>query len=494
MKRRLLLGMLLLAGLTASAQDGGLPNGTTAPDFTATDINGETHSLSEYLAQGKTVVLYISATWCGPCWQFHNTHYLSDVYNTYGMGETGSEDVVILYVEGDPTTNLDNLNGIGPANKTQGDWVTGTPYPILDNAQIANDYQIAFFPTIYRICPEDGKTTQIQRATPAGLVAQIEDGCSALDGIPNRVKAESQDKKYCSTEGAAVGYITNLGSPVTSATAILKKDGVAVETKEFTGLDISAYQTGAIEFTSNTFDAEAEYQVEITSINGGTPVTLEDGDLVSGNFSLGLGNATETHNNLKVVVHTDAWPYEIGWRILDSNNNQEAGRNNYNGNPNGNSGGPDANKSITDYISLPGAGCYSVVMTDDYGDGWTEGSTQHGMEIFSGEDLVFSQTDGQIGAGLLFEAELQSDGVLGTNAVQATSAFAVYPNPTTGTLNFATNESVDVTVIDITGKTVFTKKGVNNGESVNIGNLQKGMYIAKIKGATAEKVEKIILN
>ena len=40
----------------------------TAPDFTVTDINGNTHELyADILDQGKIAVVQIVATWCPPC-------------------------------------------------------------------------------------------------------------------------------------------------------------------------------------------------------------------------------------------------------------------------------------------------------------------------------------------------------------------------------------------------------------------------------------------
>ena len=53
-----------------------LPDGSTAPDFTVTDINGETYRLYDLLDSGYTVVIDLNATWCGPCWSYHEAGHL----------------------------------------------------------------------------------------------------------------------------------------------------------------------------------------------------------------------------------------------------------------------------------------------------------------------------------------------------------------------------------------------------------------------------------
>lgn len=77
MKKHVLLSAMLLAATGAMAQ---LPPNSNAPDFTTTDIDGNTQNLYDYLDQGYTVFLDISATWCGPCWNYHQSGALEDLY------------------------------------------------------------------------------------------------------------------------------------------------------------------------------------------------------------------------------------------------------------------------------------------------------------------------------------------------------------------------------------------------------------------------------
>ena len=93
MKKLLCTAACFFALFTAQAQ---IPDGSIAPDFTVTDLNGVTHSLSAYLAQGKTVIIDISATWCSPCWNYHESGALEQLYYTYGP--EGSDEVVVLFI------------------------------------------------------------------------------------------------------------------------------------------------------------------------------------------------------------------------------------------------------------------------------------------------------------------------------------------------------------------------------------------------------------
>jgi thiol-disulfide isomerase/thioredoxin len=68
MKKSLLLLSFVLAGCFGVLAQ--MPNGSTAPNFTVVDINGNSHNLYSLLDQGKTVYLDFFATWCSPCWNY----------------------------------------------------------------------------------------------------------------------------------------------------------------------------------------------------------------------------------------------------------------------------------------------------------------------------------------------------------------------------------------------------------------------------------------
>ena len=68
----------------------------------------------------------------------------------------------------------------------------------------------------------------------------------------------------------------------------------------------------------------------------------------------------------------------------------------------------------------------------------------------------------------------------------------IYPNPTNELLNIVNlnDKILDITVVDVNGKTVYYAKTSNN--TINISKLQKGNYIIKLQGIDWGFQEKII--
>ncbi len=71
---------------------------------------------------------------------------------------------------------------------------------------------------------------------------------------------------------------------------------------------------------------------------------------------------------------------------------------------------------------------------------------------------------------------------------------AIYPNPSKGLLHINTDKNIQISITDVLGKTIVPLQNFNNNNTIDISNLNNGMYIVKVSDGKTNGSLKIILN
>lgn len=238
--------VLSVCTLESNAQ---LPDGSIAPNFTFTDMNGNTQDLYTYLNSGKSVVIDIFATWCSPCWDYHTSGELENFYNQ--QGPSGTDKARVIGIEGDYKTPDSDLTGGGGS---MGNWLAGTPYPMCNppsaaiNPTFYNNYNVSYFPLMYLICTNK-KTLLVDQYTASQLTQALGtctgtnsvgdlDANASVSVFPN----PSTGNVYITDNGLFTGdvkiSVTNVMGQVIFETKITNPAGIASR------LDLAAQPDG----------------------------------------------------------------------------------------------------------------------------------------------------------------------------------------------------------------------------------------------------------
>lgn len=496
MKKKLLTAALAISTAGAMAQ---MPNNSICPDWTGTDLNGNSHNLYSLLDSGYTVFIDVSATWCAPCWAFHQTGALEALYNQHGPG-TADNKVRVFFIEGQQGNTSAQLYGTSsPSNAcssqnaatyyggcTRGDWTAGSPYPIIDDASIGNLLQISYFPTIYKVCPnrviteEQNGNNWPTAATMWASAGSCQQAVSPADGtlLPplNNIQA-------CQGSGVDLSArLQNLGtSPMTSATIEARAGSTVLGSTTWTG-NLDTYDVANVDVTNYVAQNSGTITYQITSSD-------DDAANNSSTQSLTASNTVATSTAVTFEIKTDNYGSETSWKLFRPDGTIFA------------QGGPytdGAQPAHTYEWTLDDITCYKLQVTDAYGDGMCCNYGQGYYKVMVDGNIILQ--------GGQFAAEdnklFKTDAASGIADNELSRSLNIFPNPTTGLVNLEYNldqaAAMKVTVTDVVGKVVMSRdlraaSGAQR-QTLDLGNLSNGMYLLKVDAGNRQVTRTITLD
>lgn len=490
--------LLIVFGLSFSASYAQLVSGTKFPsNIVATDIKGGQFDLFKELDAGRSVVIDVFATWCGPCWSFHQTHYIEDLYQE--LGPNGTNQITVVAIEADsrtPESHLyEEVAGTSTVPSSLGNWTEGVSYQFIESAAFNTTMNIAFFPTLYIIRPD---RTVLEVGALRGNDAVWRKALLPAGEKDVIFTTTLDDKTFCTTSVfAQKPTIINVGTTeINTVDVDLYINGVVKPASLSKAIGI--FQTGDIPFSNTTINSTTEIEVKIDAVDGVADVADDYSSLKAS-----ILKPVVNQDGIVVKFVTDFYPGEISWKLRD-NKNRTLHTQTYVAGPLAEGGGgDDANKEFVYEIPIVNKDitCLTLAITDSFGDGFPyagEASPTPGVSIlakdgttvlkpFFSSDYNFT-TSKSIFASADFTSSLED--------AEFVESLNIYPNPATDILNVdmkikeGTQYSVFMT--DLMGKVIGNV--ANNATFINVSTLSSGVYFVNVKtseGVYAHKFTKI---
>jgi hypothetical protein len=475
--------------LTAAAMVGGIV--ASAQLWTATDINGVSHTLQDHLDDGKAVLVDVSAHWCAPCWGLHQTHALEKLYQEFGPN--GTNDMMVFWIDGswDPPSTMALLQG---GNGSQGDWLEGTNFPVigpngegLDLIDLYLNGATSYsFPTLYRYCPGSATPASFGISSSTNwqsLYQNMRNGCPAAftNGANDATLLSADEVWLCAGEAPTVN-LHNMGtSNLTSATITMMDGATVLSTINWTG-DLARWGTAVVSFPDVDVASATDLHAVVSQPNG-TADANPSGD--EQDYPYRLSPTTELAT-MHFEIRTDGYAAETTWKLYNSNDQviMQDPPGNY------------ANNTTYNYWwTLNPNECYRLEVLDSYGDGLCCGFGSGYYRLRSNGVLIAE--DRQFGG--VTKAHFVTGAAVGVAENSLENGLSMYPNPTSGELGLQfelpSSTTLYFVVRDALGHEVMQlSEGFGPGTqrtNLDLGALANGSYYITIRSDNMTATRKV---
>lgn len=370
-------------------------------------------------------------------------------------------------------------------------YAVGETFTTTQTWEYANVYDFNELAVVVFIQNDDNSEV-LQAAKASGAEITPE---NSFDVTSTGVDGISNDE--CTTTINPVVTIRNNGSETLTSATINYSINDQSGSMEWTG-SLEFFESEDVDLGEITFTQESENILEVTiSEPNGETDEVPENDLLEAAIDL-AGQVTGTE--IEVHFYTDFYPGESTWQIRNSANQVVASGGPYEEGPEAfGGGGPDANTTKIDVVSIPNAqDCYSIRVFDSYGDGLQYGPGEgpggtYGVEVFFEGNSV-----GFVELGNFGSAATQNGVFAGAAPLSLDESnleyLNIFPNPSTGLVNLESSllSSVETTiqVHDITGKMVYQEDLGNLPEgyffkTINLSQLQSGIYLLNVNSGNS---------
>ena len=306
MKKYILI-FWLCSTLNALAQ---ISPGNLASDFTVQDLQGNTRNLYSQLDSGKTVLLHCFATWDSYAWEYYQQNVL-DAFNSL-YGSSGSGSVAVWRVECETQNTLAQLQG--PASlsgsnitDTQGDWLSQSTLPLIDDSTLAAQFALPFLPVIIVICPDRVVRFADQRSLGTLATLVFQNSCPTLSPGFDPALLSASTSRACGSNTVDVQMVLkNLGTDTLFNASIIVSGSTPTQTYQWEGL-LNSYQADTLTIEGLEIVADGFIQLAIQDANA---QSINDTLRVRSN----VGFSTQL---VRLELALDAYPNEVSWEIRD---------------------------------------------------------------------------------------------------------------------------------------------------------------------------------